>query len=897
MKARFLVKQLVRRGSNGLHIVSHTDHKAVIADLRDPLAGMNALRGDDLPGESINDTHQPFSQPKNYMRMKGMLLDASQQDPWLTIEQTLQQASSLSQTGEGLDAEQLYQSMLQVDLGMPEERYVISYSKEPTHHEIDRLLALYHEGNHAEMGFLAHSLIERYPHSGVAWKALAGALQAQGKNALAALKKALVLLPDDADVHADLGSVQQSLGQFENAVLSFNNALKINPNFADALNNMGNAQQCLGQLDNAVASYLKALEINVDFAEAHNNLGNARHDLGQLDNAVASYRRAIEIVPDYAEAHNNLGNAFYDLEQLAAAEANYRQALLIKPHYVDALNNLALLLIAQDKSAMALHAIKQSLRINETVAAKKIFAACIKHLLFTQDDKESKSLMLRALSEPWGKPNELAQSCINFVKLNPGIEQYVARANESWPVRLSALELFGTAGLDAPLSDPLLCRLLESTPICDTEMERFLTMARYALLEVAIKMKGSESQSGTDLSFYSALAQQCFINEYVFPYTDAEILTASNLQGTLAVSMKANHPLSPLRLLALASYYPLYSLPFAKQLLDRQWPDQVSTVIKQQLLEPAEELQLCATIPQISDIEDDVSLLVQRQYEEHPYPRWIKTAPAATSKNIVGYLSQKFPLATFNRHQQNSSTEFLIAGCGTGQHSIETSQQFQCGKVLAIDLSRSSLAYAKRKSQEMGIAVIEYAQADLLKLASLSRSFDVIESSGVLHHLGDPWDGWRVLISSLRSKGFMKLGLYSEIARQNIVKARALISERGYGSSSNEIRRCRQELVAMENATDLGGIIKSSDFFSISTCRDLLFHVQEHHMTLLAIDAFLRESNLLFVGFEIEGSILHAYRQRFPDDRSATNLAQWHQFEIENPNTFANMYQFWVQKN
>jgi len=897
MKARFLVKQLVRRGSNGLHIVSHAGHKAVTADEQDPLAGMNALRGDDLPSESFNDIHQPYSQPKHYMRMKGMLLNASQQDAWLTLEQTLQQASSLSQTGAGLDAEQLYQAMLQVNFDMPEERYVITNSTEPIYHEIDRLLALYHDGNHAEMGFLAHSLIERYPNSGVAWKALAGALQAQGKNALAALKKARLLLPDDADVHADLGSVQQSLGQFENAVLSFSSALRINPNFADALNNMGNAQQCLGQLDNAVASYLSALKINAEFAEAHNNLGNALHDLGQLDSAVASYHRAIKIKPDYAEAYNNLGNAFYDLEQCLAAEVNYRQALLIKPHYVDALNNLALLLIAQDKSAMALYAIKQSLSVNETVAAKKIFAACIKHLLFTQDDKESKSLMLRALSEPWGKPNELAQSCINLVKLNPGIEQYVARANESWPVRLSALELFGATGLTAPLSDSLLCRLLESTPICDTEMERFFTMARYALLEIAIKMKVSETQNGTDLSFYSALAQQCFINEYVFPYTDEEILSASKLQGSLTVLMKANHPLSSLRLLALASYYPLYSLPFAKRLLERQWPDQVSIVIKQQLLEPAAELQLCATIPQISDIDDNVSLLVQSQYEEHPYPRWIKTAPAATSKNIVSYLSQKFPLATFNRHQQTSRTEFLIAGCGTGQHSIETTQQFQCGKVLAIDLSRSSLAYAKRKSQEMGVALIEYAQADLLKLASLSRSFDVIESSGVLHHLGDPWNGWRVLLSSLRRKGFMKLGLYSEIARQNIVKARVIISDRGYGSSSDEIRRCRQELMTIGNATDLSKILRSSDFFSISTCRDLLFHVQEHHMTLLAIDAFLRENNLLFIGFEIEGNILHAYRQRFPDDRSATNLAQWHQFEIENPDTFANMYQFWVQKN
>ena len=67
-------------------------------------------------------------------------------------------------------------------------------------------------------------------------------------------------------------------------------------------------------------------------------------------------------------------------------------------------------------------------------------------------------------------------------------------------------------------------------------------------------------------------------------------------------------------------------------------------------------------------------------------------------------------------------------------------------------------------------------------------------------------------------------------------------------------------------------------------------------MTLTGIDAFLRENNLSFLGFETEGNVLHAYKQRFPDDRAATNLGQWQVFENENPDTFIGMYQFWIQK-
>ena len=39
-----------------------------------------------------------------------------------------------------------------------------------------------------------------------------------------------------------------------------------------------------------------------------------------------------------------------------------------------------------------------------------------------------------------------------------------------------------------------------------------------------------------------------------------------------------------------------------------------------------------------------------------------------------------------------------------------------------------------------------------------------------------------------------------------------------------------------------------------------------------------------------------AYRARFPNDVAATDLSNWHAFEEDNPDTFIEMYQFWVQK-
>ena len=119
-----------------------------------------------------------------------------------------------------------------------------------------------------------------------------------------------------------------------------------------------------------------------------------------------------------------------------------------------------------------------------------------------------------------------------------------------------------------------------------------------------------------------------------------------------------------------------------------------------------------------------------------------------------------------------NNPQILITGCGTGRETIDTATRFRKCNVLAIDLSLTSLAYAKRKTEELGISNIEYMQADILDLTALDRKFDIIESGGVLHHMDDPMAGWKVLTDCLKTGGLMRIGLYSESARKHIVQIR-----------------------------------------------------------------------------------------------------------------------------
>jgi SAM-dependent methyltransferase len=282
---------------------------------------------------------------------------------------------------------------------------------------------------------------------------------------------------------------------------------------------------------------------------------------------------------------------------------------------------------------------------------------------------------------------------------------------------------------------------------------------------------------------------------------------------------------------------------------------------------------------------------VRDQYEANPYPRWVRAAAPRPPAPLEQQLRNKFPAARL-QPLRIETPGVLIAGCGTGRHAIELAQSLpDGGPVLAIDLSRASLGYAKRKTPR-GLA-IDYAQADILGLDTLGRSFDLISASGVLHHMADPLVGWRILTGLLRPQGIMHLGLYSETARRPVTEARALIAERGYRATADDIRRSRLALAESNHP-----ITRWGDFFSMSDCRDLLFHVQEHRFTIPQIKAALSELGLRFIGFELSPRDALLYRDKFDNARRPmTDLDHWHTMEIENPDLFAGMYQFWVQKD
>jgi SAM-dependent methyltransferase len=526
----------------------------------------------------------------------------------------------------------------------------------------------------------------------------------------------------------------------------------------------------------------------------------------------------------------------------------YKRLLLLKPDHARASNNLALVLLAQGKRSEA--------------SAHFARALTLMPQLFEQYNAV----------------------CDTLAAVLPPIGAAMQRALAARPNRLSADQLLAAEDRAAVRADPLLRCMLEAVPARTTGLELVLTALRAALLDGA---------NGEDaLGFCCALAKQCFINEYVFAVTAEEEAQVECLAAAIGNAQSTGASIAPMQLAALAMYMPLHRLPFADALLTTAWQAPLDLVVTQQIREPRQELALRPTIPRLTAIEDEISLRVQQQYEENPYPRGINLAGNVQPVSLDRHLRTKFPTAAFTPLAKSGPLDILVPGCGTGL-GAQVAQMYDA-HVLAVDLSLASLAYAKRTTPDALTPRIDYAQGDILKLGALGRTFDFIEVTGVLHHMADPLEGWRVLLTLLRPGGMMHLGFYSELGRRDVVGARAFIAERGYTATPADIRRCRQDILKTPHAS----VARFTDFFSTSECRDLLFHVQESRMTIPAIKDFIDGHGLKFIGFDLDDAAAQNIREAFAAQGwSMSDLAKWHTVETANPDMFSGMFQLWVQRN
>lgn len=635
------------------------------------------------------------------------------------------------------------------------------------------------------------------------------------------------------------------------------------------------SRQCRALID-------KILAINPNHTAALNMLVLCNEREGISKDAINNYKKLFAHQPASSMLKLHLIDLLITAERYTEAET-----LCLEAHTSDSDNTEISTTLANIYSRMGLH-LKQ-LKILIKLNRRGTLKAELQPALSTALSKIKVQELSLDLEEDMIAILDLEQ--LNPKQLTGLMSQYI---NNKYNLNNNNqnIELCDLA------QDRLFVSSLKKICFASPNIESLLVTLRQSLL---LEIVRSQAIHTSLFPLLEAIALNNHLNEYIHRTTAQEQEILDQLTGLLEInlpaSLTASTPLDCVAniLICLSMYRPLHDLSQSSLLLTAKpenWPGSLKTIAVTTLFDFYDESERAERIPSLTAVENTTSKEIQQQYEQNPYPRWLKLHLLNTTDTATYLQAKTFgyqPPAVFKK----SKVQILIAGCGTGQHPLTLAAMLPGAEILAVDLSRRSLAYAQRKADEYNISNVKFYQGDILKLHEINQRFDLIESVGVLHHLKDPLAGWKSLRQLLKNDGIMKIGLYSQIARREINRQRQMISDLSIEPNAENIRRYRQALIQKEPNSK---IFLWRDFWSLSECRDLLFHTQEHQYSWPIIDDCCKNLNMEFVAVNGQELIFELYQRHFPENPACNNLKNWHQLEIKHPEMFRSMYSFLCKK-
>lgn len=191
--------------------------------------------------------------------------------------------------------------------------------------------------------------------------------------------------------------------------------------------------------------------------------------------------------------------------------------------------------------------------------------------------------------------------------------------------------------------------------------------------------------------------------------------------------------------------------------------------------------------------EDPLADVVSGQYERWMYPEPIEDLPAWLVGNWQWFDPSHAHAVLWPQGDQRTDLDILIAGCGTNQAAVFAYNNPDA-TVVAIDVSQPSLDHHRKLAHRYGLRNLELHLLPIEDVATLHREFDLIVSTGVLHHLADPQAGLNALASCLRPNGVVALMLYARYGRIGVEVMEGVFRDMGLAQDDRSLAIVRQAL-------------------------------------------------------------------------------------------------------
>jgi SAM-dependent methyltransferase len=237
---------------------------------------------------------------------------------------------------------------------------------------------------------------------------------------------------------------------------------------------------------------------------------------------------------------------------------------------------------------------------------------------------------------------------------------------------------------------------------------------------------------------------------------------------------------------------------------------------------------------------------VRQQYERWPYPQPIEDLGAWLQSNWQWFDPSHAHLQLWPDRPEAQDLEILIAGCGTNQAAVFATTN-PTARVVGIDVSQSGLAHESHLKEKYGLSNLELRELPIEDAHTLKQDFDLIVSTGVLHHLVDPDAGLHALSQRLKPLGCMALMVYGHYGRLGVALMQELFAELNLQKDGPSLQFIRDSFTCIDPLHPLRSYLAiAPDLHYDAGLIDTFLNARERSYTVSDCLALVSEAGLVF---------------------------------------------------
>jgi len=286
--------------------------------------------------------------------------------------------------------------------------------------------------------------------------------------------------------------------------------------------------------------------------------------------------------------------------------------------------------------------------------------------------------------------------------------------------------------------------------------------------------------------------------------------------------------------------------------------------------------------------------LVSDQYSRWPYPAPITDVPGWLAANWEWFDPCHAHRLLWPNRDYKADSEILIAGCGSNQAAVFAFTN-PSAKVVAIDVSPAALEHHGFLKNKHEIKNLELHLLPMENVGDLGRTFDLIVSTGSLHHISDPRRGMAALADCLRPDGVAAIMVYAKYGRIGVEMMQSVFHDLSLSQDDESIRLVKEAIASLPETHPARAYMGlARDLNSDAGWVDTYLHGRERSYSIGECVELVESAGLVFQDLFLKSPYYPPTNSPNPFHSRVAALPQTRQWSIMERINFSNACHFFT---